>query len=82
MWVEGADDKGICHALLNDCSITSSKKKDFFIAKNEPFIINPIGGVDTILKALKTGIKGDTANNRYGVVVDADTNETGAGLEY
>jgi hypothetical protein len=81
LWVEGGDDKGVCHALLNDCSITSSKKKDFFVANNEPFKIEPIGGIDNIVKALKTSIKGDAAHNRYGVVVDADTDETNAGLK-
>jgi hypothetical protein len=74
LYVEGSDDEGVFWHLLNRYNITNSERRGRFTANNEPFKIEKKEGIDRLLEDLKEMLKGDVADNRYGIVVDTDDN--------
>lgn len=75
LFVEGSDDMNVFIHLLNyhDISSRDRASKKLFKNKDEHFEIRPHNGFPDLLQKFKIEMKGDVANNRYGIVVDADT---------
>jgi hypothetical protein len=73
LWVEGKDDEVVMYSLLNAYSITSQAVRERLIATNESFKIKEHDGISKLLDALRVELKGDVVGNRYGIIVDADT---------
>ena len=75
LFVEGADDRNVFIHLLNNHRITSPdpSQRDRFIENDEFFEIKNCDGFPNLLKAFRVVLKGEVYNNRYGIVVDADT---------
>ena len=83
LFVEGSDDKAVfIHLLLNHRIITSDPAlRGYFKDKAKSFEIKNCGGIDELLKAFRMALKGDTENNSYAVVVDADIdNDSDTGI--
>lgn len=72
LWVEGKDDEVVIYSLLNSHSITAQNRPRRFITNNEPFEIKEHDGINNLIEALRTELKGDVVEHRYGVIVDVD----------
>jgi hypothetical protein len=75
LFVEGADDRNVFIHLLNYHGITTSdpSQRDRFIENDEFFEIKNSDGIHKLLQTLRVALKGEVENNRYGIVIDADT---------
>ncbi len=73
LWVEGKDDEVVMYSLLNAYAITSQTRRERLIATDEFFEVKEHDGIPNLLDALKVELKGDVADDRYGIIVDADT---------
>lgn len=75
LYVEGADDRNVfIHLLIYHGIITPDlSKRGRFKERDEFFDIKDCVGFHNLLKTFKVEFKGDIADNRYGIVVDADT---------
>lgn len=78
LYVEGPDDREVFIHLLNNHEITSSDetRRGHFLKANESFKIKDCGGIDNLLETFRVELKGDIDNNRYGIVVNVDTDIT------
>lgn len=72
LWVEGKDDEVVMYSLLNVHSMTSQAKRKRLIAVDEFFEVKEHDGIGNLLDALKTELKGDVSDDKYGIIVDAD----------
>ena len=75
LFVEGANDREVFIHLLNYHKITSPdlSRRGRLLENDEFFEIKNCDGIPNLLNAFRIELKGEVANNRYGIVVDADT---------